>query len=54
MDLMNMQHIMEMIGKVEWQHSGQLKMPPEHPNRDWTLPSKWRHLANDGVLKPNW
>ena len=50
MDLMNMSHILEMIGSVDWEPSGPINMPPEGPNRDWRLPEQWRHLASDGVL----
>jgi len=54
MDLMNMAHVMQMIGSVDWQPSGAMNLPPESPNRDWRLPENWRHLSDDGVLKPNW
>jgi len=50
MDLMNMAHVMEMFGRVDWKPSGEINMPPENPNRDWRLPEQWRHLAPDGVL----
>jgi hypothetical protein len=52
MDLMNMAHVMEMIGRVDWKPSGTMNMPPQDPNRDWRLPAAWRHLADDGVLEP--
>lgn len=48
-DLMNMAQVMEAIAEVGWSPSGEFNLPPQHPDRDTSLPSSRPDLTADDV-----
>lgn len=45
LDLLNMAHVLEDLRAMRWRPQGEFHAPPQRPNRDWSLPPAWRHLA---------
>jgi len=45
LDLLNMAHVNEDLRAMKWRPQGEFNMPPKQPNRDWSLPPAWKHLA---------
>ena len=45
LDLLNMAHVLDDMRAAQWKPSGDFNIPPKEPNRDWSLPPAWRHLA---------
>jgi hypothetical protein len=38
-DVYNMAHVLEDIAESGWTPSEPMNLPPQHPNRDWRLPT---------------
>lgn len=45
LDLLNMAHVNEELRAMHWKPTGDFTMPPVRPERDWSLPDAWKHLA---------
>lgn len=43
-DMLNMTHIGETLRAMGWRPPAEFNMPPQHPNRDISLPAAWAHL----------
>jgi hypothetical protein len=43
-DMLNMTHVGETLGAMQWRPTGAFNMPPSRPNRDVSLPRAWAHL----------
>jgi hypothetical protein len=43
-DMLNMQHVNQVLRAIEWRPAGEFNMPPKRPNRDISLPKAWAHL----------
>ena len=50
LDMMNMQHVMEVMKKQAWRMPADYRLPKKI-DRDWSLPEAWRHLAKDGLFQ---
>lgn len=45
LDMLNMTHVIDVVGEMGWTPPGEFTMPPEHPDRDFSLPPGREHLA---------
>lgn len=43
-DMLNMQHVNQVLRAIEWRPPAEFNMPPKRPNRDISLPKAWAHL----------
>jgi hypothetical protein len=50
--MVNVGHIDAVLRDMGWQPNADLNAPPEHPNRDSSLPAAWAHLEPDPESRP--
>ena len=43
-DMLNMQHVNQVLREMQWRPPAEFNMPPKRPNRDISLPAAWAHL----------
>jgi ketosteroid isomerase-like protein len=43
-DMLNMQHVNQMLREMQWKPPAEFSMPPKRPNRDISLPPAWAHF----------
>jgi len=43
-DMLNMQHVNQVLRATQWRPPAEFNMPPKQPNRDVSLPKAWAHL----------